>query len=519
MTTASVGIGASVPPPSCMHSGPGPASNPKTHVQRSWRSTGWKPLVYPSLALYDDDRQEPQQDRANARDYDQGRHELGCGKRLNPFFPLHKDVISATVRELLILDGALESSSLAVILPSDDGGDASASTSVEGCSLAKENDASDTHIDAECGKAPGRVSPSGKDTNGTNVELDSGRESEANDHMNANVKKEKEPQAQGQGQSTNRTRVRARTGNKHETEVSKKGKHKGKHQASRTVPRKRKRGTKIGPLSKVHPTGVCAGASTTKSRMNTLNTTPAISTNKFLERFIQLQRKEGTATNENDEGAMSGEQLSAEALVNKLRQKMIERKVSNVSEEHSKDQSNRIRKVSDVDEDNGTHELVTSNTFVDVGGSMASTQSPFSAHLAVAAINGHGQTIDIESSVQKLLHDHSIDSKEFEKEQQQQQFRIDALLLEKYLQEELPPLLDLSIIVEAYLRQIALGMVKALVSGEGGEQCISEKALREFLGYKSPTAKSERVLELISDFLFDVSHAMVSPGVVSLCTL
>ena len=42
------------------------------------------------------------------------------------------------------------------------------------------------------------------------------------------------------------------------------------------------------------------------------------------------------------------------------------------------------------------------------------------------------------------------------------------------------------------------------------EQCISEKALREFLGYKSPTAKSERVLELISDFLFDVSHAMVS---------
>jgi hypothetical protein len=34
--------------------------------------------------------------------------------------------------------------------------------------------------------------------------------------------------------------------------------------------------------------------------------------------------------------------------------------------------------------------------------------------------------------------------------------------------------------------------------------------LREFLGYKSPIAKYERVMELMSDFLFDVSHAMVS---------
>jgi len=63
-------------------------------------------------------------------------------------------------------------------------------------------------------------------------------------------------------------------------------------------------------------------------------------------------------------------------------------------------------------------------------------------------------------------------------------------------------MLDLSIMVEAHLRKIALRMVYSF------RDFVSDKALREFLGYK--TAKNGRVLELISDFLFDVSHAMVS---------
>jgi hypothetical protein len=66
----------------------------------------------------------------------------------------------------------------------------------------------------------------------------------------------------------------------------------------------------------------------------------------------------------------------------------------------------------------------------------------------------------------------------------------------------MPQMLDLSIMVEAHLRKIALRMVYSF------RDFVSDKALREFLGYK--TAKNGRVLELISDFLFDVSHAMVS---------
>ncbi len=59
--------------------------------------------------------------------------------------------------------------------------------------------------------------------------------------------------------------------------------------------------------------------------------------------------------------------------------------------------------------------------------------------------------------------------------------------------------------MEVHLRQVALAMTK-----NSFMKYIGEKSLREFLGYKSPTQKKDRVVGLISDFMFDVSHAMVS---------
>lgn len=76
------------------------------------------------------------------------------------------------------------------------------------------------------------------------------------------------------------------------------------------------------------------------------------------------------------------------------------------------------------------------------------------------------------------------------------------ILVHLYKAQQLPEMLDLSIMMETYLRNIARNTVRSFTT------FLSDKALREFLGYKSPTAKIERVLDILADFLFDVSHAM-----------
>ena len=75
------------------------------------------------------------------------------------------------------------------------------------------------------------------------------------------------------------------------------------------------------------------------------------------------------------------------------------------------------------------------------------------------------------------------------------------LLLE--LKSSLPAFLDLSIIMEEYLREVSFDMVSCLVKN------ISDEALREFLGYKSSMLKKQEAVSLIADLMFDVSHALV----------
>ena len=132
------------------------------------------------------------------------------------------------------------------------------------------------------------------------------------------------------------------------------------------------------------------------------------------------------------------------------------------------------------------------------------------AHLAVIAINLNDESADIESSVKQFLCDTYPDYDEhINSNHQSQEPKLDEESIVMDIQPDLPQLLDLSILVESHLRQIAWNMTKKFT------RFIGDKALREFLGYKTPVQKKDRILELISDFLFDVSHAMVSGSILS----
>ena len=71
----------------------------------------------------------------------------------------------------------------------------------------------------------------------------------------------------------------------------------------------------------------------------------------------------------------------------------------------------------------------------------------------------------------------------------------------------LPQLLEASVTDESYLREYAHNMVVSMVNSIPGNDL--DIPLRVFLGYKSTkTPSRERILDMVSDVLFDVSHAM-----------
>jgi len=149
----------------------------------------------------------------------------------------------------------------------------------------------------------------------------------------------------------------------------------------------------------------------------------------------------------------------------------------------------RPRKVSDVDDI--THSNNTTSILFPF--------SRFSPHLAVIAFYqnnfdsmkhfiGIGDTI--------TTYNHSYD------DDHHHEHVHDGTLLVLQQRNDLPRLLDISIMVESHLRRVAYQITDRLTSH------FDDKALREFLGYKSSALKKDRILHLMSDFLFDVSHAM-----------
>jgi hypothetical protein len=190
-------------------------------------------------------------------------------------------------------------------------------------------------------------------------------------------------------------------------------------------------------------------------------------------------------------------------------------------------QEGRIRKVSDVsildDIDGSTdekHQFMRSVLSKD--GNNADNESPFAAHLAVVAVNlfpresiGDGFPTEMYESVPIVEEYLQLQQQFFECQRVTNTSRKsfdcstkadnEKLLLQLYNEYQLPHMLDLSIMLETYLRNMALRIVRCLST------YFTDKALREFLGYKSATGKTQRaIVEILSDFLFDVSHAMVS---------
>jgi len=77
-----------------------------------------------------------------------------------------------------------------------------------------------------------------------------------------------------------------------------------------------------------------------------------------------------------------------------------------------------------------------------------------------------------------------------------------AFVVFNEMEENVPPMLHVSISDEAHLRDTAMEMTKRLVHH------FHNRSLGLFFGYKSPSANGTRISQLLSSFLFDTSHAM-----------
>lgn len=72
-------------------------------------SNRWSPLSYPSVSIFSS---MPSRDCGN-------ESEQSAARVANPFFPLHRDVLLAAMRELLIVDGKIDYRNMEIISPRD----------------------------------------------------------------------------------------------------------------------------------------------------------------------------------------------------------------------------------------------------------------------------------------------------------------------------------------------------------------------------------------------------------------
>jgi hypothetical protein len=562
-------------------------------TNRSWRSTGWTPLSYPSLALFQNRADaEPSiatatiaAAAADASTSDSSFPQELEQIQLNPFFPLHRDVILATVRELLILDGALDSSTLEVKNAKENADIkitiANANANSEQKSEEKEKGdneeeimQSPTESDVSCG-----ISNRCVDTDITNTPIEPAQE-----HTSV-VQAEAEKIFSNAGENSTdsdkmpsvpvkTSKKRKRSGASNTTSaVNAKGKRvrgKGKNNKIKKPTNKKKNSKKLTEQKTALDTGKILSAKGTGTAVRIGARTLTNHMKKRSKALTILQNDESRNRN-----IPSSAESLAEILLNSCKlisQQSHDRPVSppltttvmidsdsdagskkcdaNANEndqlnetvnENENVNENRIRKVSDATlNDQDDHLIENEDVIVNmrIGDENRHQDPPISAHLAVIAINLTSKTksVDIESAVKQFVHnqthqfelvchshDHNNDqdqeqdryhineslsesSSSFTEDENDMELDEEAMLLDLERTGGLPKLLDLSIIMETQLRQNALAMTKQL------SRFIDDRALGEFLGYgyKSllPMRKKDRVVELISDFMFDVSHAM-----------
>lgn len=375
------------------------ATNTSMVAHQSWRSTGWTPLAYPAAALF-------QESTDKTRSHSDGN--VDDPLDLNPYFPLHKDVLLAAVREILILDTSIDPTTLEV---------------------NRRRIVNETKNSQESVKV----------TDPSSIIVPE----ESNDTTeNGSIDKQNLPE---------RKLRRKRKHSESRTDLSYVNYIYGQYHIQKSM-----------KSSDGHVEG---GA---KPKVEEVHGTRAAPSN-IKNDSLQVQ--------------LSGEEL-AECLLKDLNSQnfradgtIVEANFGNIEtltpvqetdlvEEERDSAKKRIRKVSDVD----------------------STSLPSQSSRTVFSISPHSAIVNSSSTTIINNQDRLLPMSEEQ-----------ALLFYK---EHLDELLNISILVETQLRQTALHFVQNLTRN------VTVTALRDFLGYKSPSIKREKIIWLIAEHLFDVSHAM-----------
>jgi len=469
------------------------------------RSTGWTPLAYPSQALY-------QSTIANANANHDGITMTGTHTpfQLNPYFPLHKDVILAASRELLILDESIDRTSLEIVIPrplplallpvtlnDNDNGNGNDTTMKTSPSsqivsssdlLQKKATTSSVHVPVPV-PVPTRVSPvfhKPSKLNNTAVKYIQ------NNNIHNTGKRKRDCSLSLDNDTTAYHVPMLPYHQSYVQLLFKKAKlsmhaenHESKDEHDDNINRQYdinndnkddKNKTKTNKTSQKKPSFSAEYIANTLLQQ-CINIHPSSKINKSNDEnhFIQMIGNNNNKIN------------------NKINDKTEKENRNNMNQTQEDDSMKRVRKVSDVD-DQATCVKTTTATATT---SLTPLQN-ISSHLAVVAFNLDDHCVDIVDSVKRLVNSNSSNNNNGSTTNIAEDQ--DALLLE--LKNDLPKLLDVSIMVESHLRQIALQITDRLT------EHFDQKVLREFLGYKSSALKKERILQLMSDFLFDVSHAM-----------
>lgn len=496
----------------------------------SWRSVGWKPLSYPLAALFHTNLVAVQSDpsfldndtlnQQEEEEEEEEENKTMTTMRLNPFFPLHKTVLVAALRELFLLDGVMDPLTFKVVLSSPQDVPVGKRT-VEGTQAPGTKDEQrDCHFIAVGKRMTGSTSSMSATTTTTDT--------------TTTVTTTTSP--------TPATTTTTTSG-RHFGEQKKKRKRihvvlqeephatKTKYQQQQQHQQQQQRQKLAAILNDNFKQGVSCGKNSLESSG---------------EDFVQMVVENMLLIVSTGSSKISTAHISSTSSIGSSSSSCVSSGKRDDQDNHDKTTSMgnipRIRKVSDVslDHDNDDDD---NRTF-----------HPFAAHVAVVAFNllSERTTAATASNITEAMgirddlgvfgnatrNGIDIDSISLRENVMSTFPGAERLLLhgggdnttnasfpsarsssgnynsrdhEKLLQflyhtQQLPDMLDLSILLETYLRNVALNMVR---------RCFpiyaSDKALREFMGYKSATAtRMDRVLEILADYLFDVSHAMVS---------
>jgi hypothetical protein len=83
----------------------------------STTTNGWAPICYPSAAIFASNNSAANEGEGSTTTSNGACHGL---RTADPFFPLHRDVLLAAMRELLVIDGRIDARTMKVVVPMEE---------------------------------------------------------------------------------------------------------------------------------------------------------------------------------------------------------------------------------------------------------------------------------------------------------------------------------------------------------------------------------------------------------------